>query len=50
MDEKRFQLFAGAMAFLYEQTGKRYGETWKATFTLKGADKKGDSKDGGNGT
>lgn len=50
MDEKTFQVYAKAKAFLYEQTGKRYGESWKATFTLKGADEKGASKDGEKST
>lgn len=51
MDEKRFQLFAGAMSFLCESTWKRYtGESSKATIGRKRADEKGDSKDGGNGT
>lgn len=47
MDEKRFQVYAKAMAFLYEATGKRYGESWKATFTLEGKDEKEASKDDG---
>lgn len=45
MDEKKFRLFAEAMAFLYEATGKRYGEFWKASFTLKEADEKEALKD-----
>lgn len=44
MDEKKFQLYAKAKAFLYEQTGKRYGEIWKATFTIDGTKEKQTSK------
>lgn len=47
MDEKEFQTYSRAMAFLYEKTGEHCGESWKATFSLKDADDKGAAgKDG----